>query len=93
MNLVKNISIPFFKKHSSFATACSEKNSKLYDNRLEEQQNNMTNIFLHQKMEKFYTEFPDIVLFVLFFFYVKFSLARSLCYTNIATVTSCQNDL
>ena len=52
MNLVKNISIPFFKKHSSFAKACSEKNSKLYDNRLEEQQNNMTDIFLHQKNGK-----------------------------------------
>ena len=43
-------------------------NSKRYDKRLEEQQNNMTNIFLHQKkMEKFYTEIRNIVLFVCFF--------------------------
>ena len=48
MNLVKNIRI-FYKKHSSFATACSEKNSKLNDNRLEEQQSNMTNILLEQR--------------------------------------------
>ena len=35
-NLVKNIRIPFYKKHKSFATACSEKNSKRNDNRREE---------------------------------------------------------
>ena len=44
-----NISILFCKKHSSFATACSEKNSKLNDNRLEEQENNITNILLEQR--------------------------------------------
>ena len=49
MNLVKNIRILFYKKHSSFATACSEKNSELNDNRLEEQQNNMTNILLEER--------------------------------------------
>ena len=50
MNLVKNIRILFYKKHSSFATARSEKNSKLNDNRLEEHQNNMSNyIFLEQR--------------------------------------------
>ena len=53
MNLVKNICI-FNKKHSSFATACSEKNSKLHDNRLEEQQNNMTKYTSWaKKLEKF----------------------------------------
>ena len=59
----KNIRILFYKKNLSFAIACS-KNSKLYDNRLEEQQNNMTKyISSPKKLEKFYPEFPDIVSF------------------------------
>ena len=51
MNLVKNIRILFYKKHSSFATACSG-NPELNDNRLEEQQNNMTYILLGKETGK-----------------------------------------
>ena len=50
MNLVKKHSYSFLQEAFELCyTACWEKNAELNDNRLEEQQNNMTNILLEQR--------------------------------------------